>query len=355
MLVFRVMRQVFYSSMLEHSSDKYLKIPTPWQSAGTAIPIAGVALGCLLSGLIGNKLGRIKTFFVSAAIAMVGILIQATSFRRFWQLTAGRTINALSMGIVCNVVPAYQSEIAPSRIRGAIVNFYQFWQLVGALMACVANWGFQYRQDQWSYRCTLILQFIIPVILFSAGLLLPESPRWLVEKSKTTEARKVLTLLRGKKASSSVIEEELELLIQADQEQREFHHASSWIDCFKGTNLRRTLIGTGVQCLQQAQGSGFIVNYSITFLEAIGVKYNNLKLNVLLTFVNMMGASLAFYFVDKFGRRQCLFWGALLLAACMYTVAGVVTGAPSNEQGMKGVLAALFIWQFTQAFAWSSW
>ncbi|KAF1343736.1 hypothetical protein BDV97DRAFT_373911 [Delphinella strobiligena] len=120
----------------------------------------------------------------------------------------------------------------------------------------------------------------------------------------TTEARNVLTLLRGKKASSRVIQEELEL-----------DHASSWVDCFNGANFCHTLIAAGVQCLQQAQGSGFIVNYSITFLEAIGAKYNNLKLNVLLKFVNMMDASLAFYFVDKFGRRRC-----------------VVIRPPNNEQ-----------------------
>lgn len=140
----------------------------------------------------------------------------------------------------------------------------------------------------------------------------------------TTEARNVLTLLRGKKASSRVIQEELEL-----------DHASSWVDCFNGANFCHTLIAAGVQCLQQAQGSGFIVNYSITFLEAIGAKYNNLKLNVLLKFVNMMDASLAFYFVDKFGRRRCLLCGALLLAACIYTVTGVVIRPPNNEQGIQ--------------------
>lgn len=268
---------------------------------------------------------------------------------------AGRIINSLSMGLICNVVPTYQSEIAPAKIRGAMVNFYQFWQLVGALMACTANWGFQYRDDQWAYRCTLILQFIIPAVLVSAGLVLPESPRWLVEKGKVDQARKVLLFLRGKNAPAHIVEEELVLLVRAEEEQRELHKATAWVDCFKGTNLRRTLIGAGVQSLQQAQGSSFILSYAVTFLQALGVKQNSLQLTCLLVFVNCMGASLAFYFVDKFGRRQCLMYGALVLGACMFTVAGVVTGADGNEQAMKGVLAALFIWYFVQAFTWSSW
>lgn len=259
------------------------------------------------------------------------------------------------MGLISNVVPTYQSEIAPAKIRGAMVNFYQFAQLVGALMASTANWGLQYRDDQWSYRTTLILQFVIPVVLISAGLVLPESPRWLIEKGKTDEARKVLSFLRGKLAPPHIVEEELDLLVRAEAEQRQMHAATSWLDCFRGSNLRRTLIGTGVQSLQQAQGSSFVLGFIVVFLKAIGVKQNSLEITVLLVFVNCMGASLAFYLVDKFGRRQCLFWGALILCACMYTVSGVVVGAPGNEAAMKGVLAALFIWYFVQAFAWSSW
>ena len=192
-------------------------------------------------------------------------------------------------------------------------------------------------------------------MLISAGLVLPESPRWLIEKGQTDRARKVLTFLRGSKTPAEVIEEELQLLVQAELEQRQLHRASSWLDCFRGTNLRRTLIGTGVQSLQQGQGNGFVLSYAVTFLQSIGVKQNKLQMTVLLVFVNCMGASLAFYFVDRFGRRQSLIWGAVVLAACMYVVSGVVAAMPGDQTAMKGVLAALFVWYFVQAFTWSSW
>jgi MFS transporter, SP family, sugar:H+ symporter len=76
-------------------------IPASWQSAGSGAPTAGVALGCLFSGFVGQRLGRIKTFYLAAAIAIVGILIQVCSFGHFWQLMAGRIINSISMGLVC--------------------------------------------------------------------------------------------------------------------------------------------------------------------------------------------------------------------------------------------------------------
>lgn len=77
------------------------EIPSSWQSAGSGGPTAGMAIGCLVAGLIGNKLGRIRSFYISIAIAIVGVLIQSCSFGNYWQLMVGRIVNAISMGIVC--------------------------------------------------------------------------------------------------------------------------------------------------------------------------------------------------------------------------------------------------------------
>jgi MFS transporter, SP family, sugar:H+ symporter len=76
-------------------------IPATWQSIGSGLPQVGVVVGCLLSGLLGQRLGRIKTFYLASIIAIVGILIQVCTFNHFWQLMAGRVINSVSMGLVC--------------------------------------------------------------------------------------------------------------------------------------------------------------------------------------------------------------------------------------------------------------
>ncbi|KAK6214311.1 Dolichyl-diphosphooligosaccharide-protein glycosyltransferase subunit dad1 [Pestalotiopsis sp. IQ-011] len=327
-------------------------IPASWQSAGSGAPIAGVALGCLFSGFLGQRLGRIRSFFLAAAIAIVGILIQVCSFGQFWQLMAGRIINSVSMGLVCNVVPTYQSEVSPAKIRGSLINIYQFWQLVGATMACVANWGLQSRTDQWAYRPTLMIQFIIPIVLVVGGFFLPESPRWLVGRGRTEEARKVLRFLR-RGTPVALIDEELNLLVQAEEQDRELYLHTSWADVFRGSNLRRTLISAGVQCLQQAQGSGFIVAYSIVFLQTIGVT-NSFEILIYLYMVNCLSSVLAFHFVDRIGRRPLMIGGAMLLSACMFVLAGLTGFHGGDPAAQKGALACLFIWQFVQAVSWAS-
>lgn len=77
------------------------EIPATWQSVGSGTPTAGIAIGALLAGHIGNRWGRIKALWVAAGIGIVGILIQATSTHSYWQLIVGRVVNALSMGIIC--------------------------------------------------------------------------------------------------------------------------------------------------------------------------------------------------------------------------------------------------------------
>lgn len=220
-------------------------------------------------------------------------------------------------------------------------------------MACVANWGLQSRTDQWAYRPTLMIQFIIPIVLIAGGFFLPESPRWLIGRGKVEEARRVLHFLR-RGTPVALIDEELNLLVQAEEQDRELYLHTSWADVFMGPNLRRTLISAGVQCLQQAQGSGFIVAYSVVFLQTIGVT-NSFEILIYLYMVNCLSSVLAFHFVDRIGRRPLMIGGAILLSLCMFVLAGLTGFHGSDPGAQKGALACLFIWQFVQAISWASW
>lgn len=91
-------------------------IPSTWQSIATGTPTAGLAAGALLAGLIGNALGRVKTFLVAAIIGAIGILIQTVSFGNYWQLMAGRIVNAVSLGIICKYVSVFRSWILENNV-----------------------------------------------------------------------------------------------------------------------------------------------------------------------------------------------------------------------------------------------
>jgi MFS transporter, SP family, sugar:H+ symporter len=105
-------------------ADAAYILPSSWQSAGSGAPIAGLAFGALIAGLIGARLGRVRTFQFSGVLSVIGIIIQATAMKNYWQLVAGRVINSVALGVLANAVPTYQAECAPSAIRGTLVNCY---------------------------------------------------------------------------------------------------------------------------------------------------------------------------------------------------------------------------------------
>ena len=106
------------------------------------------------------------------------------------------------------------------------------------------------------------------------------------------------------------------------------------MNCFKGglsvqkSNLRRTILGTSLQMMQQWTGVNFIFYYSTPFLQSTGAIDNEFLISLIFTLVNVCSTPISFYTVEKFGRRPLLIWGALGMLICQFLVAiiGVTVG-----------------------------
>lgn len=328
-------------------------LPSSYKSAGSALPIAGLAFGALFSGFLGNRLGRLKTFRVASILSVISVVIQAACKTNYWQLVVGRTVNSVALGALANTIPPYLAEVSPLTIRGAMINFYQFAVGVGAILCFTCNWGTQARTDQWAYRLVILLQFFMPAIFIPASFVIPESPRWLIGKGNREGAIKSLSYLH-KHAEQDFIEREADLILAAEEENKT-RFTNGWKDTVRGTNLRRTLIATGMQCFQQAQGSAFMSSYSIIFMQAVGVK-DVYEIAVLLKLVMVASAAMCFYFPDRIGRRPILIGSALTMGICMCAVSGIKGGPLTDDDtAMKGAMACLFVWQFCNTFGWGSW
>lgn len=57
------------------------------------------------------------------------------------------------------------SEIAPKKVRGALVSGYQFCITIGILIANIAVNGTKHRNDTGSYRIPIAIQFAWAIIL----------------------------------------------------------------------------------------------------------------------------------------------------------------------------------------------
>jgi MFS family permease len=155
------------------------------------------------------------------------------------------------------------SEIAPRKVRGAIVSGYQFCVTIGLLLASCVTYATQNRQDTGSYRIPIGIQMLWALILAIGLFLLPESPRYYVKKGNLGAASNALSRVRGQPEDSAYIQEELAEIVANHEYETELSpqgsYFSSWAACFSGglrnpgSNLRRVILGTSLQMMQQVR------------------------------------------------------------------------------------------------------
>lgn len=262
-------------------------------------------------------------------------------------LVAGRAIAGIGVGFESAIVILYMSEICPKKVRGALVSGYQFAITIGLLLAACVNYAVRNRGDTGEYRIPIGIQFAWGLILGGGLIFLPESPRYLINKGgpdSEEKARKALMRVRGVGSSEGdahsrlLVDHELAEIIANRQYELELMPEqgwfNSWANCFKGrltdpnSNLRKTILGTSLQMMQQWTGVNFIFYYSTPFLKSTGAISNTFLISLIFTLVNVCSTPISFYTVEKFGRRFLLVWGAFGMLVCQFLVAiiGVTVG-----------------------------
>ena len=126
------------------------------------------------------------------------------------------------------------------------------WALGQLISAGVLN-GFQSNQTEWAFRVPFAIQWIWPLPLAVVLWYVPESPYWLARRNRLDEAERVLERLASKKSPTDV-KKQLAMIVHTNKVEDEISTGSSYIDCFKGVNLRRTMIVMVVFVAQNTTG-----------------------------------------------------------------------------------------------------
>nr|CAD1814647.1 monosaccharide transporters [uncultured fungus] len=312
------------------------------QSLVTSILSAGTFFGAIIAGDVADRIGRKWTVIMGCGIYLFGVVIQMITgpevSSALGVIVAGRLIAGIGVGFESAIVILYMSEICPRKVRGALVAGYQFCITIGILLASVVVYATENRKNTGSYRIPIGIQFAWGLILGGGLFFLPDSPRYFVKRGDLSKATISLSRLRGQPVDSEYIRLELTEIVANEEYERSLipdtSFIGSWANCFKGSlrdqksNLRRTILGTSLQMMQQWTGVNFIFYYSTPFLQSTGAIKNTFLISLIFTLVNVCSTPISFYTVERFGRRPLLVWGAFGMLICQFLCAiiGVTIG-----------------------------
>ncbi len=226
---------------------------------------------------------------------------------------------------------------------------------LGILIANVVCYSTKNRNDSGSYRIPIAVQFLWAIILGTGLFFLPESPRYFVKKGKISQAAKALSSARGQEVDSTYIQDELAEIIANHEYEHQLipqtSYLGSWAACFSGSlmrnnsNSRRTLVGILMQMMQQLTGINFIFYFGVVFFQNLGTISNPFLIQLITSLVNSCSTPVAFYTIERFGRRKILLVGGSCMAASQLLVGiiGVTAGSNGDASAVSCMVAFICI------------
>lgn len=261
-----------------------------------AVPF-GALLGAINSGRSSVLLGRRTSIMVTAALFVVGALVVSGAMN-VAMVIIGRLIMGFAVGLSSMIVPMYLSEIAPAKIRGAIVFLYQLTITLGLFMAFVINYVFA---DSANWRMMFFVG-VVPAVILGIGMwFLPYSPRWLLLKGREQQAQTVLQRLRG----SVNVEQELAEIRESLQ-----HAKGRFRDLFSKQIRPLVAVAFFLFVFQQLSGINTILYYAPNIFQHIGYQVDGAILASVATGLTLVIATIiGIAIVDTLGRRRLFILG----------------------------------------------
>jgi MFS transporter, SP family, sugar:H+ symporter len=229
--------------------DGQLGFTTNTRGGFVAVMSLGTFCGALCASQFADRLGRKKGLLATCLVFTVGIIFQIAA-SAIGVLMLGRYIAGFGVGLVSVMVPLYQAECIPAKRRGTIVSCYQLAITIGLLIGQIVLFFTQSKPSKASYKIPIGLQFAWSAILAIGMLYFPETPRYLIKVGQWDRAVEAKMKLTGLKQDDPRLQEEL-LEIKGNLEHEMRLGEATYVECWRGLNLRRTLLGVFMQVWQQ--------------------------------------------------------------------------------------------------------
>ena len=309
----------------------YLRRQFALTDAQTEIGASSLLLGCVfgasLAAFTSDRFGRKKLLLVAAALFTVSSIATALP-RNFTEFVIARLVGGIAIGVASTLSPLYIAEISPARSRGLLVSVNQLAIVTGILLSYGVNYGLA-GTGSANWRWMFASAAVPSAFLLLALLFVSESPRWLVQNGRETEAEQVLLRIEGQDSPHA----EIQAIRAAVAEE------SGYI--LDPAFRKPLVIAVLIALFSQFTGINTIIYYgSLVFLEHVPNQTASTALwaNVMIGAINFGATVLGMNLIDRVGRKP-LMMGAF--AGMALSLLGV--SATIRAQSSAGLVVCLVL------------
>ena len=376
-------------------------LPLDQANALEGFVVSSALIGCILgasfAGLLSQRYGRKPTLILAAVLFLLSAIgsswpelffgMPGSGDHSFMYLfVAYRILGGVGVGLASMVSPMYIAEVAPADKRGNLVSWNQFAIIFGMLVVYFVNYWIALQGDaQWLHSIGWRWMFaseVIPAILFLIFLfLVPETPRYLVMRGKTSAASAILhKLLDRQEAEKELADIQESFKEKAPSLRPYFKFMGAWLLTFvilfaalellSNTNALELalifsfvislifpirsfgvviiMVGILLSAFQQFVGINVVLYYAPEIFKTMGANTDVALLQqIIVGAINLSFTVLAIFTVDRFGRRPLMIIGALVMSFAMLLLG---TTFYTNSVGMGSLICMLV---YTAGFAMS--
>ncbi|KAJ9615775.1 hypothetical protein H2200_001852 [Cladophialophora chaetospira] len=278
-------------------------ITAPWQSGLANSALVGELAGLVINSFAQDRFGCRPTymFFMAWMSIVIFIAVFAPSIS---VLAFGEAMSGISWGVFQVLTTTYACEIVPTVLRPFVCAYVSLCWGAGILLSSGVLRAVTGLEGNLGWRLPFCLQWVWPVPLLVGAYFAPESPWNSVRRNKIEEARQNLMRLRS---NSPTKEQDVEATLAYIRHTTEIEIAdtanASFLDRFKGTNLRRTEINCMTWMSQVLDGNP-LTSYAVVFLEAAGFnEIQTFDINISISACFVIGVLICYLIFPFFGRK----------------------------------------------------
>jgi MFS transporter, putative metabolite:H+ symporter len=272
-----------------------------------SLTFVGMTAGALITGFVGDSLGRRFTYQINLLI--FGLASLAAAFAQDMdQLIVCRFVQGLGLGAEIVVGYSTLTEFVPPNTRGRWLSMMAFIVVAGFPMTSLLGYLVI---PNFGWRPMFVIAGIGSLVVWYLRKNLPESPRWLESKGRDEEAEALMQAIEKESSGGKP----LPPVAAAPVAQPGTTYRAT------PSLLRRLIVGSWVLITINTLIFGFVIFLPQFFLRQGLTITNSLAYTLVLSAASLVGCALGAYLSDAIGRRWSIIGASILTIASGYIYA----------------------------------